>query len=169
MACEQNFERPARKSLPHDIPLWLDPSEEIYFLTIACHQRGKNQLCLPGTGESLLDGVSYRHGEGDWCVHLFLLMPDHVHAVMSFPRDRMGIQSRIKNWKSWTAKKLGIRWQRDFFEHRLRGGEGFAEKTAYIRNNPVRAGLVGSPEDWPWVLWRDPNDGRLIRSRLIQG
>jgi len=46
---------------------------------------------------------------------------------------------------------LGIGWQRDFFDHRLRKNEAYLEKAAYIRMNPVRAGLVASAEDWPYV------------------
>jgi len=36
------------------------------------------------------------------------------------------------------------------FHHRLRGGESYAQKWQYVRENPVRAGLVTRPEDWPY-------------------
>jgi hypothetical protein len=51
--------------------------------------------------------------------------------------------------KEWTAKDIGIQWQDDFFEHRLRWAESRREKADYILANPVRAELVSSPEDWP--------------------
>jgi hypothetical protein len=35
-------------------------------------------------------------------------------------------------WKRWTARQMGIEWQRDFFEHRLRSDESLREKTDYI-------------------------------------
>jgi hypothetical protein len=47
----------------------------------------------------------------------------------------------IERWKRYTATRAGIRWQRDFFDHRLRADESFEAKSAYIRQNPVRAGL----------------------------
>jgi putative transposase len=62
----------------------------------------------------------------------------------------------VSKWKEWTAKALGVRWQRDFFEHRLREDESFREKSDYILANPVRAGLVEKPEDWPYVFIADP-------------
>jgi putative transposase len=41
-------------------------------------------------------------------------------------------------------------WQEGFFDHLIRHGESYAEKWEYVRLNPVRAGLVQDPEEWPW-------------------
>lgn len=57
----------------------------------------------------------------------------------------------IAEWKRFIARTVSIRWQRDFFDHRLRKEEDFCAKEDYIRMNPVRAGLVSKPEDWPHV------------------
>ena len=54
-----------------------------------------------------------------------------------------------------TAKELGIHWQDDFFEHRLRREESRRQKADYILANPVRAALVSRPEDWPHVYFGD--------------
>lgn len=61
------------------------------------------------------------------------------------------METVIRAWKHYLAKRHRIRWQRDFFDHRIRQHESHEEKAAYIRNNPVRAGLVEKPEDWPYV------------------
>jgi uncharacterized membrane protein len=58
--------------------------------------------------------------------------------------------SEITSLKSWFDKRHAINRQRDFFDHRLRGIESAAEKAQYIRMNPVRAGLVTNPQDWPY-------------------
>ena len=42
-------------------------------------------------------------------------------------------------------------WQDGFFDHVLRDCESYGEKWEYMRMNPVRAGLVVRPEDWPYV------------------
>ena len=42
-------------------------------------------------------------------------------------------------------------WQRRFFDHVLRSDESYAEKWNYVRENPVRAGLVKSADDWPYA------------------
>ena len=140
---------PPRKVLPHQVPAWVDPAKEIYFVTVCCRRRGVNQLAVPATAEPLIETIKHRNNRGDWFAHLALLMLDHVHFLLSFPVDR-SIQTTISSWKGWTAKTLPIEWQRDFFEHRLRGNEGYREKADYILMNPVRAGLCASPEDWPW-------------------
>jgi len=62
----------------------------------------------------------------------------------------------ISQWKAWTAKQFGIRWQRDFFEHRLRNDENWIEKANYILANPVRASLIEKPEDWEYVWFPKP-------------
>ena len=61
----------------------------------------------------------------------------------------------MSKWKEWTAKDLGIQWQDDFFEHRLRREESRREKADYILANPVRAKLVSRSEDWPYVYFGD--------------
>jgi hypothetical protein len=91
-----------------------------------------------------------------WHVALFLLVPDHVHALLAFKRD--GSMSRvIGDWKHFHARKNRIEWQEGFFDHRLRDderGEKLQAKVNYIRQNPVVAGLCASAEEWPWVIDR---------------
>ena len=58
----------------------------------------------------------------------------------------------IMNWKRYISKQTGICWQRDFFDHRLRRDESLEEKAVYILQNPIRAGLAGRIEDWPYQI-----------------
>jgi putative transposase len=41
-------------------------------------------------------------------------------------------------------------WQRDFWDTQMRDREHYDEKLAYVRMNPVRKGLVATPEEWPY-------------------
>ena len=97
----------------------------------------------------------WEHTATAWLVSSFLLMPDHLHAILAFPREP-GMKMTIKNWKKYLAGKLGVDWQRDFFDHRLRNHHELEEKTSYILMNPVRKGLCERAEDWVWVY--RPND-----------
>ena len=121
-----------RTALPHDVPSWVDPEKEVYFVTIICRERVRNQLATPEIAERLFETVRHRQEQLIWWPHLFLLMPDHVHALLSFPPSGKAMQLVISKWKEWTAKQLGIVWQRDFFEHRLRHEESWSEKADYI-------------------------------------
>jgi putative transposase len=150
---------PERKRLPHDVPLFVDLRREIYFITIGCAERNRNELAVPKVAAALYHSIVYQNQRRVWFAHLFMLMPDHVHALLSFPPEGKPIKEVIRLWKHWTAVKIGIHWQRDFFEHRLRHDESRREKADYILNNPVRAGLVGSASDWPYVWWADGNGG----------
>jgi len=141
--------------LPHEIPLWVDPQKEIYFITINCEKRGTNQLATDKIAPVLFETVRHRCEQGLWWPYVFLLMPDHVHALISFPPSGKPMKLVISKWKEWTAKTLDIHWQRDFFEHRLRHDESRREKADYVLQNPVRRRLVAHDEDWPFIYFAD--------------
>jgi putative transposase len=148
--------KPVRSRLPHDVPLWIDPSKEDYFITLCCERRGENLLATPAVGHPLLETIKHRQARGIWYPHLALVMPDHIHLILSFPEIGKRVQTIMSKWKEWTAKSLKIDWQRDFFEHRLRRDESFREKADYVLANPVRAGLVKKVADWPYVFIAEP-------------
>ncbi len=102
------------------------------------------------TAKVVLQTLRFYQDRGDLWLHLLVLMPDHLHGILSFNRE-VGMQKSIREFKKYTAKKAGIRWQRDFFDHRLRKDESYVEKAYYIRMNPVRAGLCAKPEEWPYA------------------
>ena len=145
---------PVRKKLPHDVPQWVDEGSW-FFITIKCVPKGKNQLCLPDTGKAVLAAMAHNHEQLLWHCRLCLLMPDHLHAIIAFPREP-GLKTTVKNWKRYVAREYRVKWQRDFFDHRLRDHHQLEEKTAYILANPIRKGLAKRSEDWPWIYC--PND-----------
>ncbi len=140
---------PERKTLPHGIPPWVENGAE-YFITICSQPRKKNQLCRSDTAQFIRDSLQFRQERGELWIHLLLLMPDHLHAIMNFSSE-VGMQKSLTDWKRYTCVHGGIDWQRDFFDHRLRKDESYVEKAHYIRMNPIRAGLIESPEAWPYV------------------
>ena len=144
-----------RTHLPHEIPLWVDPHKETYFITVNCQERHRNQLALPDVAEMLFETVRHRQEKNLWWCHVFLLMPDHLHTLLSFPPSDKPIRLILSKWKEWTAKEIGIVWQDDFFEHRLRHDESRRQKADYILANPVRKKLVSRPEEWPYVYFGD--------------
>jgi putative transposase len=143
----------ARKTLQHEIPDWVGDGA-VLFITINCKPRGQNQLAQPTRVDAIERSLHHQQSSGAWWVHLLLLMPDHLHALVSFPRQAT-YRRAIQNWKRFLARQLGIVWQRDFFDHRLRNDDSLTEKWAYIRNNPVRKGLVSAADDWPYQ-WAFP-------------
>lgn len=153
---------PTRDRPPHNPPGWVN-SGALFFLTICCIPRGQNQLCLNPAAEIIFESVDFRQRRLDWHVTLLVLMPDHLHLLVSFPPGG-DMTKQITDWKSLLARKAGIQWQRDFFDHRLRNDENWEQKANYLRQNPVRGGLAARPEDWAYV-W-EPTDGGPGRSAL---
>jgi REP element-mobilizing transposase RayT len=140
-----------RKTLSHDVPPTIVPNPEgdVFFITINTLPRGTNQLAAPEVWESIIETIRIREANHDFRCPLLLAMPDHLHGLFEFPGEKT-MKNAIASFKSWLAKTEGIRWQRDFFDHRLRNLESAIEKAHYIRMNPVRAGLVERTEDWPY-------------------
>ena len=132
--------------------IWAHPENEIFFITICCQPRRQNQLCRHFVADEIFASVKFRNENKIWFARFVALMPDHVHALISFPFERPMTQV-IPDWKRFLATKLKIKWQRDFFDHRLRRHESYGEKEDYIRANPVRAGLIRAKENWPY-FWQ---------------
>jgi len=66
----------------------------------------------------------------------------------------------IRDFKRITTRTAKIDWQRNFFDHRLRHDESLAKKFEYIRQNPVRAGLIMQGEEWPYAIDASDLDSR---------
>lgn len=148
---EQNKVLPDCSKLSHNSPPWVR-GDAILFITTCCVPRGANQLCVESTANIIWESIEFRQKRQDWFVHLWLLMPDHLHALISFP-DRSNFSKTMASWEEITAKKARVTWQRDFFDHRLRTNESLEEKSHSILQNPVRKGLVAKTEDGNFV-WR---------------
>jgi REP element-mobilizing transposase RayT len=91
-----------------------------------------------------------------WTVGRYLLMPDHIHffaAPAVAPMEPLAVW--VRYWKSYASRHWPFRdeqpvWQTDFWDTQFRKAESYSEKWEYVRNNPVRAGLVGQPDAWPY-------------------
>jgi putative transposase len=140
---------PQRKTLGHVPPPGL-PGAPIFFVTIRGEIRGENQFCKAEIAAEVFGSTDFYHEHQRWWMHLMVLMPDHIHCLVSFPKME-SLRLVMRSWKHYLADQHGVRWQRDFFDHRLRKEENYEQKAAYIRNNPLRAGLVKTATEWPFV------------------
>jgi len=142
-------ELPRRKPLPHVPPDGVPIEGQVFFVTVCARPRGVNQLATPRAWETILETILKYQELRYWHVRRVLAMPDHLHALLSFPAEAF-MKRRVASFKAWTAKAVGIRWQRDFFDHRIRNLDALEAKSAYIAHNPLRAGLCENPGDWPY-------------------
>ena len=116
----------------------------------------------PEARELVLHHCLHDHGKR-YQLHAAVVMPDHVHLLLTPLRDEKGwpyalplILKLLKGTSARSVNKLlssgGPVWQEESFDHVLRSQESLEEKLEYLRQNPVRRGLVKTPEDYPW-LW----------------
>ena len=74
-----------------------------------------------------------------------------VGAVVTGGREKKDPAAETAAASSFSlVGKLQPFWQRGFFDHLIRNTESYAQKWDYVRENPIRAGLVSTTEDWPF-------------------
>ena len=141
------------RRLHHEVPGWVE-SGAIFHIRIATdHETQRAPLTKPALAESIMHSVRLYEEQLRWYVRIFVLMPDHLHALVSFESDKR-MSTVVGDWKRFHARTNRVRWQEGYFDHRLRNderGEQLELKADYIRRNPVAAGLCTKPEDWPSI------------------
>lgn len=117
-------------------------------------------------------------------LHAWVVMPNHIHVLLesnqSWPLPKI-----ISSWKKFTARairnwlkanqeicdprKVALLscktvWHPEYWDRYIRNEVHFKRTHDYIHQNPVKAGLVTNPEDWPWssaTLERESPDSHI--------
>jgi putative transposase len=131
----------------------------MFFVTICCQRRRLNPLCSETTAAVIFETARRYHADRRWYLRLLLLMPDHLHMTIGIEGDA-SLSNIIRDFKRATARFGKVRWQRNFFDHRIRRDESLQEKEDYVRENPIRAGLIKRDDAWPFVLATEDCEGR---------
>jgi type I restriction enzyme R subunit/putative DNA methylase len=101
--------------------------------------------------DSLYKGVELGH----YLLHAYVVMPNHVHLLIEPLTHPTRLLKSLKGFTARSANQaLGLTgapfWQKESYDHWVRNDQEFARIVAYIENNPVKAGLVKTPEQFPW-------------------
>src|SRR5205823_8020421 len=97
-----------------------------------------------------------------WRVGRYVTMPDHVHLFCAPEPKADSLSVFVGAWKRWSSRRISELprtasaatapiWQREFFDHLLRSEESYDQKWNYVRDNPVRAGLVVNASEWSFA------------------
>jgi REP element-mobilizing transposase RayT len=117
--------------------------------------RGTCLLAEPANAPVVQNAI--RHFDGSrYRLIAWVVMPNHVHVMMEQTAGhRLG--DIVHSWKRFSARRInkfrkvkGAIWASDYFDRFVRDSDHYERAIAYIENNPVKAGLVGSPERWPY-------------------
>ncbi|QDT66105.1 REP-associated tyrosine transposase [Calycomorphotria hydatis] len=150
--------------------------DELYahFVTFSCYKRrrlldeDRLKRIVLGTLSTQLNVFSAT------CIG-YVVMPDHVHAMVWFPKPHC-LSDFMRNWKESSSfraaeflkssnyfKDIGTDdpfWQPKYYPFSLYSRDKVEEKLDYMHENPVRAGLVKRAVDWPWSSARWYLEGR---------
>jgi REP element-mobilizing transposase RayT len=140
--------------LHHGVPYWVEPGALFHVRIALDREKEQEALTKPPLAQEILDSAEFYEARARWHITLFLLMPDHLHALLSFARDQP-MSDVIGAWKRFHARTNHVFWQEGYFDHRLRADERGTQllaKMNYVRQNPVAAGLCAKAEAWPWVI-----------------
>ena len=149
-----------RQKRPPRLELLYSSVQPFYFVTFNTHERLR-MLARKEIHETFRS-FCIRGREHNVAVGRYVIMPDHVHLFAAIPATGITLSEWIHALRTVVGKKLlrlghqKPHWQEGFFDHVLRNAESYSQKWEYVRMNPVRAGLVDEPEDWP-------HQGEIVR------
>jgi putative transposase len=131
------------------------PSNPVYFVTL-CTYRRRKLLTTPAVYGGFVRFAERAYTEHNIAVGRYVIMPDHIHLFITGPDDFefgrwMGLFKQVIGKHVERTQSHDPIWQRGFFDHILRSEESYAQKWNYVRDNPVRGGLVGNANDWPYA------------------
>ena len=122
-------------------------------------QSGPKFLNITPVADVVAKAFDWLGEQKGWLVHAFTVMPNHVHVLLRnvtgknhLLNEHLGI---LKGCTAHEANRIlertGTFWMGENFDHWCRSDEKVKSAAEYIRQNPVKAGLVSRPEEWPWT------------------
>lgn len=132
---------------------------------IPCHvvQRGHNRAPCFRSDEDRARYLGQLREHADChgvAIHAYVLMTNHAHLLVT-PRDEGGISRTMKalgehyvRYFNRAYGRTGTLWEARPFSCLVENEGYLLTCHRYIECNPVRAGIVGAPEDFPWSSFR---------------
>ena len=122
--------------------------------------RGRGSCLLRDERAAAIVEENWLHFDGrHYRLLAWVVMPNHVHLLVESwqtPQSQL-----IKDWKGFSARGInrvlnrrGKLWQVDYWDRYIRDEAHYRRVVHYIESNPVKAGLVKSPEQWPFTSAR---------------
>jgi putative transposase len=134
----------------YDSGMRLAPQETRTYLVTAVTAQRRRLLQITATAELLEKTILDYRSQGKFLLHAFVIMPDHFHALIT-PASDVSLEKAlqfIKGGFSFRLKsKLDV-WMRSFNESQIMSEERFINSVRYIEENPVRRGLVATPNEY---------------------
>jgi len=149
------------------LPLDAYQGARAYSVTISTCQRAP-WLRDAAVAEYCVGALREAAGPESFQVYAYCFMPDHLHLLLGTEDDAnlIGFVKRFKQTTGWWFRNRYLAgslqasptslWHKSYHDHVIRSEEDLPQVAKYIVGNPVRAGLVESPEDYPFsgsLVW----------------
>jgi REP element-mobilizing transposase RayT len=111
-------------------------------------------LRLPEVAEMVTEAIRCRDPQ-TYRLHAFVVMPNHVHLLMTPLAPVSQVMQSLKRFTAREGNRM-LRltgrpfWQDESYDRLVRNATEFERIVHYIEWNPVAAGLVTTPEAFPW-------------------
>lgn len=126
-------------------------------------QRGNNRQAVFFADEDYkfyLDKLKYYADQYKVAVHAFVLMTNHVHLLVT-PGTKTGVSQMMQSlgrvyvrYINLTYKRSGTLWEGRYKSSLVDSSRYLLLVSRYIELNPVRAGMVSRPGEYPWSSFR---------------
>ena len=133
---------------------WSYPGN-LYFVTTVTHRK-KPIFLDRDCAQVVLDSLGWLELEERIALTCAMVMPDHVHMVFQLG-NKQTLPAAMNSFKGFTGKKIrdlaghtGQVWQRQYYDHGIRNEDDLNDIIIYCYENPVRARLVGQPDEYPF-------------------
>ena len=126
-----------------------------YFLTICT--RDRSRVFIEAAAVASVAAQLLRVADTErFSIISYCFMPDHVHALVEGIHDASDFTHFVRIFKQesafhWRRTTGRILWHRSYFDRVLRDHADTMSVVRYILENPVRAGLVTQPQDYPYL------------------
>jgi putative transposase len=139
----------------------------LHFVTLTCHDR-LSYLGAPFARNIFEDALQRTHRRYRFDVIGYVVMPEHVHLLLSEPPRRKLLAAGLRSLKlSMVTRTMRWPfWQRQYHDSNVFTAIKRIEKLDYIHANPVKRLLVASPEDWQWSSCRHYQTGHQGRVEI---
>ena len=126
-----------------------------YFLTFSTLERRKT-FTDPATVACVLAQFRRTAETSEFAILAYCVMPDHVHLLVEGMTSNADLVKFMKHLKQSSAQVYSQRakqrlWQEGYYDRVLRPADDAKTIARYIVANPVRAGLVRSPAEYPHI------------------
>jgi putative transposase len=124
----------------------------MYFVTFSTFQR-RSLFAVESYARLFLKTLYAYRRQGKFELHAFVLMPDHVHLLLT-PAPDITLERAMQLIKGGYSHAVGVEisrreiWQKGFTDHRIRDAQDFAGHRLYIHHHPVMGKLVASPPEY---------------------